>query len=533
MDRTLKARIAAVKGLLGTEVGSPSHATMSQVQSAALGLAIQRLLPLGPDILADIAEAVAPLRWHSPDHLLTVMQVLGGSSTAGPKSRRTQQVWTSVLQYGTQELWDDLLSPGSPSAKLTSILALCTSLGLRAPAEHSLKLLCSWWLLVTETPLELQRMDDNTKRMMLSHVKASFHAMRQRMSEPLVWLQSLPESPCALQRQWPVVFSAVYGEGGVPANPAIDIKALHAFDMTYGCRGGAAKLQRAASVNGFAAPMQTPSGMEAVASMLCQRMEGIASQQHRMLELAFGAQRQQPPPPQSLANLIQPAAGRVTLALPPLPAPVLEPLAGPAAEEEEEAAMPAAAVVVTPGAKKRASTGMEEMLGMLTERKKCRATAARDASRGATEDAEAATPGTTVANAAKKDGAKAEEKAAKSATVEKPETKAEKPGAKAGKPDTKSAKPGTTAAKPDTKAAKPGTKAGKLETKAAKLGTTAAKPKMETKAGKPEPKLGTKAAKPGTKATKKKGNDKVGCPKCRFSKGGCAQCRAPTYCGVW
>ena len=56
------------------------------------------------------------------------------------------QNYTSIASYGTAEFWDIMASAGHREQKLNLIIQLCLALGLRCPAEPTLKYICSFWL---------------------------------------------------------------------------------------------------------------------------------------------------------------------------------------------------------------------------------------------------------------------------------------------------------------------------------------------------------------------------------------------------
>jgi hypothetical protein len=300
--RAIKARVGAARILLEQHVaGSAIHVTVSRLQAAAIMELIGQSA-LSSQVKADLSSTVLGMKLHQPD-----MQAILGALSEGvvvslAKRRRVQQNWMAVHNYGTAEFWTRLQDPVMPgSCKLNLILQLAIGLGCRLPTEPSIKWMTSWWLAVAESPEHVAMMDGAAKKTMLAHVKATFDGLRKAAGDPVVFLDKLPDNPVAFLRDCPSLYQGCF-VADPPVVPAMNIQTIAAIDMSYGCRGGAAKLQPQASTTlalpaASAASLQLgDSPMERMAGMLFQRMEAMASSQQRIMEMAMGAASHRPNP---------------------------------------------------------------------------------------------------------------------------------------------------------------------------------------------------------------------------------------------
>jgi hypothetical protein len=341
-------------------------------------------------------------------------------------------------------------------------------------------------------------MTGTAKKTMLSHVKATFDALRKAAGDPVVFLDKLPDNPVSFLRDSPSLYNVCF-MADPPVVPAMSIQIIAAIDMSYGCRGGAAKLQPQASPH-LASPVVSlqlgDSPMERMASMMFQRMEAMATNQQRIMEMAMtgSSHRANPRPLAALADhspimyrklptigiggpclalgdassdssgTPQPKAPRLTLEheTPPSVCPGTDDTTGGGEELGEEGAE---------------SADLACMLDMMAARKAANAVKSKSNGKGSGE-----------------------------ATGDADDVKGKGKGKGSGK---------ATGDAGDVK----GTGKGKGR------GKTIGKVTLKAKA-KPKAKAAVKAA---AKAAGKAAV--LGCSKCRWSKGGCAQCKDPTFLG--
>mgnify|MGYP000099285420 CR=1 FL=1 len=511
--RAIKARVGAARLLLDQHVaGSGLHETVSRLQAAAI-IELIGQSTLSSQARADLSGTVLAMNLHQPD-MHAVLGALGDGVAVATlaKRRRIQQNWMAVHNYGTAEFWTRLQDPAMPgSCKLNLILQLAIGLGCRLPTEPSMKWMTSWWLSVAEEPSEVAKMDGAAKKTMLAHVKATFDGLRKAAGDPVLFLEQLPQNPVLFLRDSPSLYHVCFA-AGPPVVPAMSIQNIAAIDMTYGCRGGAAKLQPQAASQ-LALPNVSlqlgDSPMERMASMMFQRMEAMATNQQRLMEMAMtgaasgSVHRANPRPlaalagssPLMLRKLPTMAVGGACLALgdvssdaggtppPKLTFPGSDDVGG---EDHEEGGAEA--------------EDLAKMLDMMAERKAAAASAA------AANKGNKKTTGDATGEGAVEDIGHAGVAKGK------------------GKGKTKSIGDGTgegTGEGIGDAAKGQGKGIGKGKGKTKSNGKSTLKIKAKPKA-KVLSKAFNKAAAPGV----------LGCSKCRWSKGGCTQCKNPEFTGL-
>ena len=173
MDRQVRARVGAARLLLQDLVGSPSHAVISHMQCAAT-CAVLEQAQLSAENRADMATTVLEVQWHGQD-LQKVLAALSSDAGQLPRSkrRRSQQSFEALVHYCTEEDWAALLAPGTSTCKAEAIVNIALGLGLRCPSEPTIKYLCSWWMVCSETEEELLRIDRSKKTQMSDALQAA------------------------------------------------------------------------------------------------------------------------------------------------------------------------------------------------------------------------------------------------------------------------------------------------------------------------------------------------------------------------
>ena len=153
------SKVGAAKLVLADAKGTDFHEAISKTQAAALAETIDKA-SLSPEDAATMSVAVAKMDWFDKGDcgmVLSSMQPKGGQPVA---KRRAQQDFKSILDYGTDQLWERLTDQSiNKPAKLQLILQWATNLGLRLPSEPTLKLLNSVWIVLTHTADEVSSMD--------------------------------------------------------------------------------------------------------------------------------------------------------------------------------------------------------------------------------------------------------------------------------------------------------------------------------------------------------------------------------------
>ena len=238
--RDVKARLGSARLVLAQRsVVGDARKAMSNLQAAAVVDLITRVKDaLSPVECSDLATFAADICWHTGD-LDRVLRELCSVSAAQHQSkrRRCQQDFRSVLHYFSAESWAKLLGTTGKEAKLTLILGVAASLGMRTPSEPTLKLMASLWMLVAETEESKSYLDTPQKLTILQFAKAEFDRMRRVLPEPLIWYDVLPQ-PLEFMSNHPEVFKGIF-KGSLPVPPSSQLhEELLRMDMSYGCRGG-------------------------------------------------------------------------------------------------------------------------------------------------------------------------------------------------------------------------------------------------------------------------------------------------------
>jgi hypothetical protein len=383
--------------------------------------------------------------------------------------------------------------PGS--CKLNLILQLAIGLGCRLPTEPSMKWMTSWWLAIAEQPSEVAKMDASAKKAMLVHVKATFDGLRKAAGDPIVFLEKLPDSPVVLLRDSPRLYQVVFAGDAHPVIPAMSMQVIAAIDMTYGCRGGAAKLQPQSPAN-IPPAIQLQLGdspMERMAGMMFQRMESMMAGQQRFMEMQMGSSHR--PSPRPLAAL----AGNTPLMIRKLPTIGFGGASCLAlGDDSPPAAFSSASTDPwTPPPQPPAHTALENVT---------------QASPG--NETPASTGGGEGAEWNEVEEAEGGEERDLAAMLDMMAAR-------------KAAGKGTGKAKAAVKAKA----AAKVAPKAKAAATVAPKAKAAAKKT-PKAKAAAKVAPKAKAAVKAAGKaGKLGCSKCRWSKGGCTQCKNPKFLG--
>jgi hypothetical protein len=558
MDNTreIKARLGAAKLVLeDMEAGSSTHRAMSSLQSKAFCKMISGT-PLPPDACSDLAALAVQTKWHGHEDLTAVLTALTPATSLPPgKRRRCQQNFMNLVNYGTAAFWAELADSSVPSsAKLHSIMTLALGTGLRCPTEHTVKWLTSWWMCVSESPDQLARWEVAQKACMLTHVKHTFDTCRKVSADPLQWLEKLPENPVVFLRDHPEMYKAYFGSDTAPVPAAVDLKAISAVDMSYSCRGGAPKGGRPSSSSGQAYPpssvavLQVPgqdTSVERMASAFMSRMEVMANNQQRMLELVMGqcSGSGSGGVPRALAAIMNnsPATRR-------MPNMQFEEVQPPATPRTDGVGMLALQLNSPEPESPPAKWADQSSLGAMPLQFHGLAGASGDAAMplqshglaGASGDAAIVLSGGAVASSSAIADLNSMLSILGERKVEKDAAKAMAKGGGKGK-EKLEAEAGNAEAKGEGK----GEGKGKAKAKAKAGAKGKGKCKAKAKAAPtillapPKAKAGAKAeakakAKNKAKAGAKAGAVvlKLGCSKCRGGVGGCAQCRNPDFAGL-
>ena len=116
----------------------PEHKLISLTQARALQSVLAQMGSLSPELAANVALNITEMRWHSDADRATAMSplaVVEKPDARAPKRRRGQQEFCSLPAYFNDKVWHVLSSTSPSSAKMSCLISLATSLGLRLPSE--------------------------------------------------------------------------------------------------------------------------------------------------------------------------------------------------------------------------------------------------------------------------------------------------------------------------------------------------------------------------------------------------------------
>ena len=238
--RDVKARLGSARLVLAQRsVVGDARKAMSNLQAAAVVDLITRVKDALTAVeCSDLATFAADICWSTGDLDRVLRELCSVSAAQHPSKRRhCQQDFRSVIQYFSAESWAKLLDTGGKEAKLSLVLSVAASLGMRTPSEPTLKWLASLWILVAETAEFKAYLDTHQKLTILQFAKAEFDRMRRVLPEPLIWYDVLPQ-PLEFMSNHPEVFKGIF-KWSLPVPPSSQRhEELHRMDMSYGCRGG-------------------------------------------------------------------------------------------------------------------------------------------------------------------------------------------------------------------------------------------------------------------------------------------------------
>ena len=497
--------------------GSPAYASMSKIQASAIKDLCAEV-ELSPEAKSTLAQAVITVRWASHEHHDMILDVLSEDDSRTAKKarrRRDMQDFRCLYLYLSEDMWAVLLDPeGSTDAKLQAIMQHALRLGMRLPSEPTSKMLCSLWLLVSCQVAELNSMDNVSKAIRLQRFKNEFGSLRLKWPDPVAWVATLPESTCEYMAKYKVLYDAAFN-GRAPTAPKIAGDVLAAFDMSYTCRGGmkqyvgvgfkteshgtalaVAAVPKVASMPHMG---QAMGGIEAFQQMAVTFMQQMANSQQKMIEMMMGGTS--PPPNTRLVSMaaLQDRAEALSMAR-AMPPPMV-PLALPAMPPLEAEAVTTAFAEEVPSPPPQArpeqkgdEDSMADVFELLQHRKEAAKLAAK--AKALANAVAAAQPPSGSAAPLKAKGHAAAPCKAQATVVSSVPPKA-----------------AAAAAVPPKAKASAVPPNGKAKAKVAAAVPASVPPKAKAKVSAAVPAL------------------ILGCGKCRWSVGGCGQCRRPDFTG--
>ena len=245
MEQQLRARIGAARVLLQRHQGSPNLTNLSRLQADAVREVIrQGSAQLSATFRAELAELLMTVPWAPSDGEAVISSLTPKGDPEIRTGRRCQQRFApAFLSYFTEAQWV-ALSDASIDAytKLDTILNHMGALGLRCPAEGTIKMLTTFWISVSHQLDELQVLSFSAKSAFLRVVKKTFDSSRRRLPDPVSYIAVLPASTIEYMRLHPQTFAAVFGTSS-PVPSKVSLDRIVELDGTYACRSSATSIR--------------------------------------------------------------------------------------------------------------------------------------------------------------------------------------------------------------------------------------------------------------------------------------------------
>jgi len=271
----VRRRLDAAALVLGNLEGAAGHEAASRLQKHAL-IATTNRSTIASDDRAELSCIVAAMKWHGSDRDDVLQALLVEPCCTPSRSRRTLQQYFAVTEYLTRSEWDSLIAEkNTATTKIDIIVNRCIRLGLRRPTEHTLKLLTSLWLAVSEAPERLAAMPTSQKVDSARYFKACFKAAARRAAEPGLHLERLPATPAELQAKHASTYGNAYEPGEAPIPCPIDLAPMRSVDVSFRCRGCVGTSSGALQLSVASAGPR----LEQFASGVMQSMEGMYKMQ--------------------------------------------------------------------------------------------------------------------------------------------------------------------------------------------------------------------------------------------------------------
>ena len=195
----LVARLTAIKSVLAeTERSAAVLAATSKVQAEAFVEQLHKATDVTTEDRAAL-QALALQVGFTDEHLALVLSEL--SARRAPKKLRVAlQCFGKFIQYFTQEDWTKLLcAQTSVDAKKFIVFSRLYKLGLRAPKEHTLKMMASFFAIVSRS--DASQMQTSDKRTNMACTTTDWRrylaqkAAQVATTEPHFYVEILPSDP--------------------------------------------------------------------------------------------------------------------------------------------------------------------------------------------------------------------------------------------------------------------------------------------------------------------------------------------------
>ena len=253
--RQLKTRLGTARFLLAEMLGD-SELEKHRANSKAQALSVIELLRspgwqhVPADQRADVTQIATGIAW-CPDDLKAITDILTPTTSSPEKNRKMGQNYASSLDMFTGFDWDTLASRNkSMTAKKALIMLRLNSLNGVALNEHSVKMLTSLWMLVSDE--KSLGFPQDTKKQFFQVLKKEFESLARKWDHSRTWIQTLPHSALELKALYPDVFRQAFPKfethpKGKPVPCQLDSEMFLQMEASYRCRGFASEPAASAS----------------------------------------------------------------------------------------------------------------------------------------------------------------------------------------------------------------------------------------------------------------------------------------------
>jgi hypothetical protein len=257
---------------------------------------------------------VAEVRWAGSD-MDAIMEALSPADDKA-KNRNAMQNFQSLPEFFTTDDWRVLQDvQGSMATKRDIIISRSCQLGLRSPAEQTIKYMTSLLLVLCEPVDSLCQMPSSMKHDLMRFTKTTFKSWSRRLEHPVVFLERLPATPLQLRQSHPKLYEAAYLRGESPISCKIDLKIVDSVDVSFRCREGSTAHVPRVSLQPPGSDMQ---GLVRFASTMMDSMNNMQQTQQQMLMfMGSGSASSGGRPLQSLGALTSGSAGGQLRQTPP------------------------------------------------------------------------------------------------------------------------------------------------------------------------------------------------------------------------
>jgi hypothetical protein len=273
----LARRLGAARLALASVEGTPRHASVSNIQKAAVIELLQDATAsrsLSGEEVAHISDLIMQATWAC-GHADELLQIL--ALGAVPK-RRKQQEFFAATTYLNHARWNRFTNPNcdlNSKADFFANFAAC-NLDCINPTEPTYKHWTSQILVAHFDKDTCRSLDRGSKYALMDHLKKEHKKnVKNRQWAPAIYMLKLPSDPQELRNLHPQMFQGLFAPGEEPSGSRLDETLVMAMDASFQCRGGIAS--SSAIAKAMPAAGMTAHADSLSVNLLPQIIQGLAS----------------------------------------------------------------------------------------------------------------------------------------------------------------------------------------------------------------------------------------------------------------